>query len=49
MLRKTTLALATSVALATLFATEGANAQAYAQHAKSITPRRIQTMGSVRA
>ena len=31
MLSKTTLALATSAALATLFATESANAQAYAQ------------------
>jgi hypothetical protein len=31
MLSKATLALATSVALATLLATEGANAQAYAQ------------------
>ena len=31
MLSQTTLALATSVALATLFATEAANAQAYAQ------------------
>jgi hypothetical protein len=31
MLSKTTLALAASVALATLFATENANAQAYAQ------------------
>jgi hypothetical protein len=31
MLSKTTVALASSVALATLFATEGANAQAYAQ------------------
>ena len=31
MLSKTTLALATSIALATLFATESANAQTYAQ------------------
>ena len=49
MLSKTTVALASSVALATLFATEGANAQAYAQVCEFYNAQGIQTMGSVRA